>query len=628
VRIDPVTGEVLDDEDTVDGDVEVALPVRRYATVEAAARKAPLVGVDKVSSVKVPAKLVRLAEAVVERGPLVPYLESLLPAQDRRPTGGRARILQVRALVVALLLLALTEQAMIVRDAVALLNGLHPSTKYRLGIPRTVTERMFSRLFNQIAHGVDPSPHSPHNAESRRVAHDAIREQHSGPENKDLRRELHTTVREAHAAELLERLARLRYVLDRGLDATLPEEEHTGSYAIDSSEVASWAHQFHKQPKLPAHISDPDARWNAKGKGWFGYWLHGVVRVGEVSGPDTPCLVERIELTPATADIRVAGLDLLTRMVADHERADTAADRPHRPRRDVLADRAYTSEVGRADDWIWPLFALGFDSVHALTEDQLGQGRRPLLNGAIVIDGQPYSPRLPEHLRNLTPPKIGSPKSAISTYQQQVAQRMPYALHAVGGRRDDGAWDFGCREMSLLGALRCDLKPDSMAKLPTPRRLTTDPTLFRPRRKPAICGQQKSRVQMTELPFWQPTPHGSAEWWDSFNRRNRIEGVFGNVKNDAAQNVTRGRFRVMGLAKVSLMSLFIVMAANLRLTQTFHARQLKVADAAREAAGHVRQRRQPRFHNRLRAEMNARIAAEKELAAAGDARAAGPPGRP
>jgi hypothetical protein len=72
---------------------------------------------------------------------------------------------------------------------------------------------------------------------------------------------------------------------------------------------------------------------------------------------------------------------------------------------------------------------------------------------------------------------------------------------------------------------------------------------------------------MTELPFWQPLPYGSAAWYDSFNRRNRIEGIFGNVKNDAAQNVTRGRFRVMGLAKVSLMTLFITMAANLRLTR-------------------------------------------------------------
>ncbi len=181
-----------------------------------------------------------------------------------------------------------------------------------------------------------------------------------------------------------------------------------------------------------------------------------------------------------------------------------------------------------------------------------------------------------------------------------------------------------------LASLRCDLKPHSMSKAPTPRRPTTDPTLFTPRALPKICGQEKSRVQMTELPFWQPLPHGSAAWYDSINRRNRIEGIFGNVKNDAAQNLTRGRFRVMRLARTSLMSLFIVTAANLRLVQTFTARQQEAAaTAARTAAGHApapRQRRQPRFHNRLRAEMRERITQQRAVAAAGDARAAGPPG--
>ncbi|MET0764601.1 MAG: hypothetical protein ABWY29_07020 [Blastococcus sp.] len=49
---------------------------------------------------------------------------------------------------------------------------------------------------------------------------------------------------------------------------------------------------------------------------------------------------------------------------------------------------------------------------------------------------------------------------------------------------------------------------------------------------------------MTELPFWQPLPHGTVAWYDRFNRRDRIEGIFGNVENDASQNITRGRFRV------------------------------------------------------------------------------------
>ncbi len=483
-----------------------------------------------------PRTLVALAEATVDRGPLIGYLESLLPAQAGRPTGGRTRTLSVRTLLVGLLLLALAEQAMIIRDAVALLNALHPSDKHRLGVPKQVTERMFSRLFNQVAHVLDPSPNSPHNYAARAAAHDRIRAEHPGPEHKELRRELHTALREAHAAELAEKLVRLRYVLDRGLDATLPEQPHTGSYAVDASEVPSWAHQFHKQPRRPELISDPDARWNGKGTGWFGYWLHGVVRVGEVGGPPTPCLVERIELTAANADARVVALDQLTRMVADHERADAAAGRPDRPRRDILADRFYTSEVDRGDDWTWPVFALGFDSVHHLTEHQLGHKKRPLTNGAIVVDGQPYSPRLPVHLRDLEPPKVGAPKAAILAYQAQIAQRAPYALHAVGGRHDDGSWDFGCKAMSLLGSLRCDLKPASMAKPPTGRRLTTDPTVFTPAgAPPKICGQQKSRVQLTELPFWQPLLHGSAAWYESINRRNRVEGILATSRTTPAR---------------------------------------------------------------------------------------------
>ncbi len=311
-------------------------------------------------------------------------------------------------------------------------------------------------------------------------------------------------------------------------------------------------------------------------------------------------------------------------MVASHEVADEQAGRAHRPRRTILADRTYTSEVNSAQGWLWPLFALGFDSTHKLTESQLGLAKRPLSNGAIVVDGQPYSPRLPEHLRHITPPDLGATRLTIAAYQKLVAQRTPYLLHPIGGRRDYGSWDFGCKAMSLLGALRCDLKPDSLTRLPTPTRLTTDPSIYQARVLPKICGQQKSRIQMQELPFWQPFQHGTAAWYADDNRRNRVEGIFGNLKNDASQNLTRGRFRVMGLAKVSLMALFVVMAANLRLTETFERRQAdKVTDATDRAAGKTRQTRKPRYHKRLQAELRGRIARDKELVTAGQQQAAG-----
>jgi len=129
----------------------------------------------------------------------------------------------------------------------------------------------------------------------------------------------------------------------------------------------------------------------------------------------------------------------------------------------------------------------------------------------------------------------------------------------------------------------------------------------------------------------EPLQHGTAEWCDDDNRRNRVEGIFGNLKNDASRNQTRGRFRVMGLAKVSLMALFVVMAANLRLTETFERRQAdKAQDATDLAAGKTRRTRTPRHHKRLQAELPGRIGRDKDLVSAGQQQAAGQPaaGRP
>lgn len=594
-----------------------------------------------------PAAIARL-EAVIDASGLGDWFEHELtggrPRGAGTRVGGMVRQVSARAMLVGLLALAWSERPLILRDLVGLLNGLAPAVKRRLGLPRAqdggVTERQVSYLFGRMSALLDPSPYSAANRDKYEQARDATVAEHldiaaaarTGETDDRLTDEQQAAltaalaaVKAEHALWLTEQHARLRWVLDRGLDATLPADiTHTGSYAVDGSEVRTWARQNRRQPKHPWLHPDPDAAWNGKKtwgrqgrtNGWFGYQLHGVVRVGEVGAPDVPCLAERIELTPANADARDAGRVLLTRMVADHEAADDAAGLPHRPRRDVLADRAYTSETHRADDWVWPLWELGFTSVHQLTEHQLGEGnrrsRRPG-NGAVVIDGQPYSPRLPQHLRNIAPPPIAASRADIDTYQQLIAQRRLYALHPVGGRNDDGSWDFGCRAMALLGQLRCDLKPDSLA-LPYSKP-TTSPAVFTPAngRLPKVCGQQKSRIHREELPFWQPDLYGSADWYASYNRRNRVEGVFGNVKNDAAQDLTRGNIRVMGLAKTSLLTLVTVMAANLRLLDRWRERQARAARGEDQLA---KVPRKPRRRTRLLQATRARVAAAKADAAA------------
>jgi hypothetical protein len=589
-------------------------------------------------TINVSSPVLRRLEDVIDRSGLGPWLEDELEAATERGAGthfgGRRRVLPARALLVGMLATTWAGQPLILRTVRDVLNALHPSDKHHLGVPSATeggaTERHISYLFGRITALLDPSPHSAVNRDRyerlRDAARDQVRAELDGTtENDVLQATLSAAVeqvRTEHRAWLDAKHDRLRWVLDRGVEATLPDEQHTGSYAIDGSAVSTWARQNRATPRRPWLHPDPDAAWNGKPSwgrhghttGWFGYWLHGLVRVGEVGGPDTPCLVERIALTPANGDSRVAGVDILTRMVADHEAADTAAGANRRPRRDVLADRAYTAETRRADDWIWPLWALGFTSVHELTVHQLGHRRRTS-TGALIIDGQPHSPRLPAHLRTLTPPPVGASRAVIDTYQRHIALRRLYALHAVGGRNDDGSWDFGCRAMALLGQLRCDLKPRSLAL--DNARPTTDPTIYQSAneaRLPKVCGQEKARVAREELPFWQPQMYGSADWYASYSRRNRVEGIFGNLKNDATQDISRGNIRVMGLAKTSLMTLMSVIATNLRLLDRWHDRQAATQVVAPDGVPERRKRR-PRRRTLLRQEAGHAVAEARRRAA-------------
>ena len=56
-----------------------------------------------------------------------------------------------------------------------------------------------------------------------------------------------------------------------------------------------------------------------------------------------------------------------------------------------------------------------------------------------------------------------------------------------------------------------------------------------PNAMPAVCAQRTVTFDPTQLPLWQRHPYGTAAWYQSFQRRNLVEG-FNETREDVNEN--------------------------------------------------------------------------------------------
>lgn len=469
----------------------------------------------------------REAVAWVDRSGIAPPIEDIL-----RPTRrGRLRQLSVRTLFVGMKLAVDTSKTACLTDVHALLtDGLSPSAQRDLGVIDTrtgavITLHQVRRLLSAIQAKLDPSP---------------------------------STAAGLPPGEREQRAASLQEVLDLMLAATMPATtDHTGGYAVDGTGTWSWAKGRKREDRSP----DPDAAWGVKThksgrtETYFGYELHAVVRIGPTGadGADTPCLAERISVVPASTSPTRPVLDTLARMIASGYQI-----------RDVVADRGYTYK----NDWAPGLHALGIDPVADLHANQYGP--RGTHAGARIVAGTPHCPAMPAAFDTIHRPDRLVPTPALDTFTADIERREQWALRRVAGPDRDGKERYECP--ARAGKLRCPLQPGSIAlPLATPTVLTppeadTAPTCCT-QRTITVPGDVDAKARQRH--YW-----GSPTWIKAFNRRSRVEGWFGNLKNDNTEALGRGAFRVMGICKTSIMVAVFAAATNLRLLRAWARRTL------------------------------------------------------
>ena len=438
---------------------------------------------------------------------------------------GRPRELSVKALLVALLANAQDGNLFLI-SVPSYLNALSVRDRNRLGVGRTgkVTRRQVESLYGLICRSMN-SDQDPTLASFDDVCHRLL-------------------IASAH-----------------------PDTRARRDIAIDGTSIDSWGtYRSTKRPKKGVKgkkkgekiPTDPDARWRGKGvDAWkrpvFGYDLTISVTIPDALGRPVP-------LSATSMRFRPAGTQTIPMALA--VAYDTAKERGGLG--DVLADREYTQRLDGAD-FILPLRSLGAEPIFQLKSTQ--QGGNGTQRGALIVDGQPYSPSLPVALREVAMPAVNASIEVLAEYQRKIGLREKYRMIPHGARKADGSQVYQCP--ASAGKLRCPLVASSQL-LPLGTMPAFPPTNPMPG---TVCTKKFTTFAASELPLSQREQYGSFDWYVSMNRRNRVEGFFGNLKDKARENLTRGTIRVMGLVKTGLLVAMAVASLNLRLGEKWETTQ-------------------------------------------------------
>ncbi len=186
---------------------------------------------------------------------------------------------------------------------------------------------------------------------------------------------------------------------------------------------------------------------------------------------------------------------------------------------------------------------------------------------ALLIDGQLFSPLLPDDLRQLPMPPRGASAEEKAIYERafNLRARWRYVRHA--GPDADGATRWRCP--FCAGLLRSRAFPKTMRGS---RRAALVAAA------PGTCCSGTLTAQAAELPLWQSIPVGTTAWRISMGRRQVAESANAALQG-AFVDVGRGFVRVMGRTKITVLLAFTIAAYN---TDRIRAFSLKHRIAARD----------------------------------------------
>ena len=532
-------------------------------------------GLGLPAAVGVSDETVAFAAELIDRSGKAPVIEAALAKATGRP-----RPLPVRAVLTALLCLALGDRPLFLTEATRLLFcQLSDASRALLGVTGIASGRRaflaaYRRVrycFGAIRSVMDPSPLP----KDRRLTED------------DLKAQTRPMTR-AQAEAARGRLeAFLNSLIEASISVLTGDElaAYDGSTGLDATPVPLYSRGPSKRAGLSA--SDPDGGWyvregdhrereDDKGKplrkiSWALEATIATMARPPGSPPACPNLAIGLAVARPGEDPGGTGARVLASVAA----------RGHKTGR-LGYDRAYTAAL--PERFHLPARALGYSPVMDYRADQLGI--QASSQGALLVEGSWYCPALPEPLIAATA-VLRDHATGRPAYDTQITARAAYRLKRKDGPDADGYERLSCPALGAHPGLMCPLRQASLS--PRDGRAKV---LQPPDEPPKACRQTAITIPPdVGARYRQDLPYGSPAWHKSYaTLRNTIEGLNGLVKDPAHEALAQpARRRVRGIAAQSIFTALLLMAANIRKIRAWQA--LAAEPTAGDITNRARRRR-------------------------------------
>jgi hypothetical protein len=556
----------------------------------------------------VPTAKARYAHEFIAQSGIVEQIEKWTRADHEaagKSAGGRPAMISARLLLTLFVILATENTPLhVTRLADLLHHRLGAKAQAVLGLNGSgaTHNETYHRLWRATARmldAIDPTPY---------------------PKRKRLNKGQFAEVmvaREADSVQLEVKRARRDWVMNQLLEATLealPREHRRwkGNVAVDATPVKLFAKGVGKKKQADM---ESDGRLSIQPDAGF-YARDGDHRDVEAKGRPARKSFYAVEAElitqvtndpslPADFPLLIAAIGIHAPGVAPTERAleafQSLNSRGH-PAGFAVGDRLYFPNA-IAEKLQLPLRQMGYKIVGDYQDNQLGQ--QTTHKGAILVEGNWFSPGMPTSLQNATKVLRNTSHKDYGNeelYRKRITARTLYLLKEKQKPDADGFFTWMCPAGGPNPTVTCAIKtmmgindPSSPTNAGRNRTLLPVLNFPEPKDQDTICTNRTSVKFEPEAgaKFFQHLQYGTDEWHAWFSTaRNTIEGFNAYVKDPSYEALdASGRRRLRGVTAQYFLTTMLVAAANLRKISNFIHGKETASPVTEEAKAKARAKR-------------------------------------